>query len=195
MFSALILKALGWAYSFAWIGGSAGLASWVQAIGSIGAIFGAVWIALHGSAEQRRRDAAARNAVATAAYIMVMSLKNQALKARQSLENPETAIFWALEGGKFATELHEQMANFPAYSAGEASVLGAFENARSMVSILLKLHASFALAAEELDKHQELVLAISESLSAIEERSGQDAKVIARYLTTIPLSREQLFPG
>lgn len=182
-----------WAATLAWLGGPLGLASWVQAIGSVAAVAGALWIALNANAVQRRRDAEARTAVITAAYMMIHGVQNIAAKSGASLKRDETVAFWKLEGGGFIQDLYDQMNRLPIHESGDLMVMGAFENARAMLNVMSKMHRTIAAADENLGGYAEYVVRTTAGIEAMEKRCGILATAVATKLPQVPRSDEALF--
>ncbi len=188
-----VVAVLRWTATLAWLGGPIGLASWVQAVGTVAAVAGALWIALNANALQRRRDAEARTAVITAAYMMIHGVQNIAAKSSQSLGEEATTAFWKLEGGGFIQDLYEQMNRLPIHESGDLTVMGAFENARAMLTVMSKMHRTLAGADDQAPGYAAYLGATAASIKVMEVRCKKLADAVATKLPQIPASDQSLF--
>lgn len=182
-----------WTATLSWLGGPLGLASWVQAFGSVAAVMGALWIALNANALQRRRDAEARTAVITAAYMMIHGVQNTAAKSRESLGEAAKVAFWKMEGGGFIQDLYEQMNRLPVHESADLVVMGAFENARAMLTVMSKMHRTIAAADDQAAGYDAYIEATKASMKAMEARCKMLSGAVARKLPRVPKVDESLF--
>lgn len=188
----LLVAAIRWTATLAWLGGALGLASWVQAIGSVVAVIGALWIALNANAVQRKRDEDARQALISSAYMQIHNVKNVAEKSAGSLKVRETAAFWKIDGGGFIGDLYDQMNRLPIHETKDLLVMAAFENARSMLRVMLRFHKTFA-AAPSLEEVEPYTQQITAAMEAMASRCGKLAAEVAKKLPEVPDGTSRLF--
>lgn len=188
-----LVAGIRWAATLSWLGGPVGLAGWVQAVGSIAAVLGALWIALNANAIQRQRDAEARSAVTMAAYMMIYGVQNTASKSVQSLREAVTAEFWKLEGGTFMQDLYDQMNRLPIHETADPMTMGAFENARAMLTVMSKMHSRISGVDETVDGYAEYLSSTVAGIKAMEARCILLAAAVATKLPAIPEVDVSLF--
>lgn len=187
------LATLRWSSTLSWLGGPLGLASWVQAVGSVAAVVGALWIALNANAVQRRRDAEARTAVVTSAFMMIHNVRNIATKSRESLQEEATTAFWKFEGGGFIDDLYDQMNRLPIHECADIVVMCAFENARSILTVMSKMHRTIASAQDTPEGYDAYVRKTMGAMEVMAARCELLERAVAAKLPAVPTADATLF--